>query len=256
MNAEQAKKLRAEFPDAQIGILPKPTKKENPKGKCDVCGGWHGLPAVHLDYVGHAATCDRLLQVDPDWTWRPFTVEERQQVCATPAELWIWLTVCGVTRPGVGDGQTAKERIGDAIRNAAMRFGVALDLWAKEDLHSDDEPNVSRARPAPVERPPAGEAKAPAKSAVTGDASPAPSSDPAGEKEAELFALVDQLGALAATKESCEKHRAQWSDDRSKYLDWLDRCIKAAERNLREKPDEDSQFAAKAAEAQAKRAAA
>ena len=37
-------------------------------------------------------------------------------------------------RIGVGDGKSAKECIGDAIRNAAMRFGVALDLWAKDDL--------------------------------------------------------------------------------------------------------------------------
>jgi hypothetical protein len=29
-----------------------------------------------------------------------------------------------------------KERIGDAIRNAAMRFGIALDLWSKEELES------------------------------------------------------------------------------------------------------------------------
>src|SRR5690606_32615245 len=42
--------------------------------------------------------------------------------------------ICGVTRIGVGDGKSAKECIGDAIRNAAMRFGVALDLWAKEAL--------------------------------------------------------------------------------------------------------------------------
>jgi hypothetical protein len=27
-----------------------------------------------------------------------------------------------------------KEAIGDALRNAAMRFGAALDLWAKSDL--------------------------------------------------------------------------------------------------------------------------
>jgi hypothetical protein len=31
-----------------------------------------------------------------------------------------------------------KERIGDALRNAAMRFGAALDLWHKGDLHGDD----------------------------------------------------------------------------------------------------------------------
>src|SRR5215217_6523677 len=50
--------------------------------------------------------------------------------------LWIRLTVAGVTRIGVGDGNSMKERIGDAIRNAAMRFGVALDLWSKEELES------------------------------------------------------------------------------------------------------------------------
>jgi hypothetical protein len=33
-----------------------------------------------------------------------------------------------------------KERIGDALRNAAMRFGAALDLWHKGDLHKDEEP--------------------------------------------------------------------------------------------------------------------
>lgn len=34
-----------------------------------------------------------------------------------------------------------KERIGDALRNAAMRFGAALDLWHKGDLHIDDDDN-------------------------------------------------------------------------------------------------------------------
>ena len=32
-----------------------------------------------------------------------------------------------------------KERIGDALRNAAMRFGAALDLWHKGDLHLDPD---------------------------------------------------------------------------------------------------------------------
>jgi hypothetical protein len=133
---EQAKELRAPFPANAIGQLPKPIKKDAERGRCDVCGGWHGLPAVHLDYVGHAAVTDRLLAVDPSWTWEPFALTD----AGLPAgdgngNLWIRLTVCGVTRPGVGDGASMKERIGDAIRNAAMRFGVALDLWAKEDLH-------------------------------------------------------------------------------------------------------------------------
>lgn len=138
MKVEDAKKLREPFLPAQIGKLPKPTSKDNPKGRCDFCGGWHGLPAVHLDYVGHAAVTDRLLQVDPEWTWEPMAVGPNGEPLIVNGGLWIKLTVAGHTRPGYGDGNSMKEMIGDAIRNAAMRFGVALDLWAKEDIHTDD----------------------------------------------------------------------------------------------------------------------
>lgn len=115
MDQKQAQALREPFPKEAIGKLPK--------------GG------VMLDYVGHAAVTDRLLQVDPEWSWEPLGVTDQ----GLPAldsfgNLWIRLTIAGTTRIGVGDGKSAKEAIGDAIRNAAMRFGVALDLWAKEDL--------------------------------------------------------------------------------------------------------------------------
>jgi hypothetical protein len=55
--------LRKPFPKEVVGLLPKPYKKDSPKGKCKDCGGYHGLPAVHLDYVGHAAVTDRLNSV-------------------------------------------------------------------------------------------------------------------------------------------------------------------------------------------------
>lgn len=141
MDAEAAKKLRAPFKPEQIGKLPKPTKRENPKGKCQECGGWHGLPAVHLDYVGHAAVTDRFLEVDPGWTWEPMAKGPNGEPLILNGGLWINLTICGVTRPGFGDdtgGKGMKEMIGDALRNAGMRFGVGLDLWSKEDLHVDE----------------------------------------------------------------------------------------------------------------------
>lgn len=136
MDAKQAEALRAPFDPATVGKLPKPLRKEAQKGECRECGGWHGLPAVHLDYVGHAAVTDRLLQVDPEWSWEPFATTADGLPFITNDGLWIRLTICGVTRPGFGDGNSIKEMIGDAIRNAAMRFGVAIDLWAKEDLHA------------------------------------------------------------------------------------------------------------------------
>lgn len=129
--------LRAPFPKDVVGKLPKPYKRDSPKGQCRECGGYHGLPAAHLDYVGHAAVTDRLLSVDPEWSWEPMGLTpEGLPALDRDGNLWIRLTVNGHTRPGVGDGSSMKERIGDAIRNAAMRFGVALDLWSKEELES------------------------------------------------------------------------------------------------------------------------
>lgn len=150
--------LRQPFPANQISKLPKPFSKDSPKGNCAECGGYHGLPAVHLDYVGHAALTDRLLDVDPSWSWEPLALDP----IGLPAidrdgGMWIKLTVCGVTRLGYGDaqgktgGNAMKERIGDALRNAAMRFGAALDLWHKGDLHADPQDDPEEARGAWLE---------------------------------------------------------------------------------------------------------
>lgn len=139
-------KLREPFAPNQISKLPKPYKKDSPRGNCKECGGYHGLPAVHLDYVGHAALTDRLLDADPLWSWEPLALgADGCPLIDSNGGMWIKLTVCGVTRLGYGDaqgktgGDAMKERIGDALRNAGMRFGAALDLWHKGDLHADKE---------------------------------------------------------------------------------------------------------------------
>lgn len=120
MNKEQQDKLRAPFPAERIQKLDAGYAK--------------------LDYVSHAWVTDRLLEVDPEWTWEPAGFDAN----GLPAfdengGLWIKLTVCGVTRYGYGEPQgrdkfdMRKGAIGNALRNASMRFGVALDLWAKEE---------------------------------------------------------------------------------------------------------------------------
>src|SRR6185312_14505385 len=145
-------KLREPFPAHQISKLPKPLAKREvmdtiPKAKCQECGGYHATSKIiHLDYVGHAALTDRLLDTDLEWSWEPvgFTAEGLPALDRNGG-LWIKLTVCGVTRYGYGSadgksgGDAMKEMIGDALRNAAMRFGAALDLWHKGDLHVEDE---------------------------------------------------------------------------------------------------------------------
>lgn len=145
--------LRVPFPPHQISKLPKPTKAQTEavradfrKGaRCSVCGAWHHPDVIHLDYVGHAALTDRLLDADPAWSWEPVAFgPDGNPLVDADGGMWIKLTVCGVTRFGYGDSQdksgpnAVKERIGDALRNAAMRFGAALDLWHKGDLHVED----------------------------------------------------------------------------------------------------------------------
>lgn len=144
--------LRQPFPEHLISKLPKPSKAQTDavkadfkKGiRCALCGSWHHPEAVHLDYVGHAALTDRLLDADPEWTWEPMGATP-EGLPAMNGGLWIKLTVCGVSRYGFGaadgksGGDAIKEMIGDALRNAAMRFGAALDLWHKGDLHVPGE---------------------------------------------------------------------------------------------------------------------
>ena len=146
--------LREPFPLHQISKLPKPTAAQTKAVKddfkagirCALCGGWHHKDVIHLDYVGHAALTDRLLDCDPTWSWEPVAFDSYGlPAIDKDGGLWIRLTLCGITRLGYGDaqgktgGDAMKERIGDALRNAAMRFGAALDLWHKGDLHVEND---------------------------------------------------------------------------------------------------------------------
>lgn len=155
--------LRKKFLDSQISKLPRATcsqdeYKKLPKTKCAECGGYHpATKTIHLDYVGHAALTNRLLDADPFWEWEPlaFTDQGLPRYDETGG-LWIKLTVCGHTRLGYGAaaskswsevGTREKEVIGDALRNAAMRFGAALELWHKGELHIEDDDSASQPQP-------------------------------------------------------------------------------------------------------------
>jgi hypothetical protein len=141
-NAKGLALLREPFPANQISYLPK--------------GG------AKLAYVGHAALTDRLLDADPAWTWEPLAMSDNGlPVMDELGGMWIKLTVCGITRLGYGHagaktgGDAIKEVIGDALRNAAMRFGAALDLWHKGDLHAHEAEETQETPPEPAKLTPA-----------------------------------------------------------------------------------------------------
>lgn len=153
--------LRAPFPDSQVGKLPRVYCRacsDNKQQKhcenhqlaqCRVCRNRITTAHLHLDYVGHAAVTKRLLEVDPTWNWEPQSFDQfGLPLVDAEGGMWIRLTVLGVTRLGYGTDtrpshmkseDSVKILIGDALRNAALRFGVALDLWSKEDLSAKAE---------------------------------------------------------------------------------------------------------------------
>ena len=139
---------------------------EHNKAKCGECGNYISTRHIHLDYVGHADVTIRLLDVDLEWSWAPKATDPDPELLkaalatgdleivravianappkfetdrnGSPVGLWINLTVGGVTRLGYGScpsnqNDAEKVLIGDALRNAAMRFGIAVELWAKGD---------------------------------------------------------------------------------------------------------------------------
>lgn len=216
-------KLRVPFTANQISKLPKPTKAQNDAVKdnfkagirCKICGGWHHPNVVHLDYVGHAALTDRLLDVDPLWTWNPVAEPASLGLPVTPGGMWITLTVCGMSRYGFGhpDGKTGgdaiKETIGDALRNAAMRFGAALDLWHKGELHTSDDGNTDSGPREPSGAPP------------KDNPPPRPSRD---------ISTVVKSAGVAINLCNTEAALTKWSSDNAAMLESMDPADKAAVR--------------------------
>lgn len=104
----------------------------------DKNGQWHEM---YLDYVGHADLTKILISIDENWTWEPLEIRDGAPVIVVNgdiASMWIRLTLLGKSMLGVGTckadkDDAPKELIGDALRNAAMRFGIAINLWSKSD---------------------------------------------------------------------------------------------------------------------------
>lgn len=202
---------------------------DHKKAKCAECGNYISERHIHIDYVGHADVTDRLLSVDPEWDWQPKATDPDPDLLkaalasgdpeivrqvienappkfeedrnGSPVGLWIKLTVGGKTRLGFGScpsnqNDAAKVLIGDALRNAAMRFGVALDLWAKGDRADPTRENATASAGQASRRGPTAadtfENAAPARPANGNGQQRGQVSRPAQPKPAAAAALTDE----------------------------------------------------------------
>lgn len=118
-----------------------------------------------LDFVGHADVTKMLIEIDPNWTWEPVAFDEQglpaYRVENGYAHMAGWLTIHGIRRLGIGSVQhnkqdLLKELCSDFIRNAAMRFGICLALWTKQewdDLGDKPAPATPVAAPKAAPKP-------------------------------------------------------------------------------------------------------
>jgi len=114
---------------------------------------------TQLDFVGHADITRILIEVDPHWRLIPIAWDNGRpamNVVNDMATMWFELTLLGTSRLAIGTAKANafdldKQLYGDALRNGAMRFGISLNLWTKnewEDLDHNPAPAKPASRPA------------------------------------------------------------------------------------------------------------
>lgn len=121
---------------------------------------------IKLDYVGHAEITRILTEIDPLWKLEPLKIDDDGlPACRVEngmAHMMGALTLLGHTRLGVGSAPHNKQDLfkelwSDLIRNTAMRFGICVSLWSKEEWGGESD-----VAPAPKKKAPAKKAPEPA----------------------------------------------------------------------------------------------
>jgi hypothetical protein len=162
-----------EKPMADVVPLPVPgSRAERVQALRSLLSAWWEPPedlidtlpkaGMQLRYLSHVWVSRAFSEIDPEWTWAPMSYDDAGQPVierdsqGQPVGMWITLTICGTTIPGYGSvdpgkRDAIKELIGDALRNAGMRRGVAGSLWTKEKP-SKKAPRKKEPLPAAVER--------------------------------------------------------------------------------------------------------
>ena len=119
---------------------------------------------IQLDYVGHAEITRILIDIDPLWEWKPLKIDDdglpSYRVENGMAHMAGALTLLGHTRLAIGSAphnkqDLLKELVSDFLRNAGMRFGLALSLWSKEEWGGESDVTPAPKKKAPAKKAPA-----------------------------------------------------------------------------------------------------
>lgn len=109
--------LTKPFPDNELSVKVQSLSKNKDK-------------AMLCLYISHTDVAKRLDEVDPGWM---FETKFIGTVSSDAVTVEGALTVCGVKRVGVGCGDDAKSAYSDALKRAAVLFGVGRHLYDQEN---------------------------------------------------------------------------------------------------------------------------
>lgn len=112
---------------------------------------------VHMvDYVEWHTVADILDETAPNWV---HSVKDIQTI-GEIVTVTVAITIDGVTREGIGTGRTAsetgiKKAEHDALKRAAVKFGIARELYKKEfeSIDQDDQSPAIETRAATTDSP-------------------------------------------------------------------------------------------------------
>jgi hypothetical protein len=117
LTSDDLKVLKAPFPRERLGVKVQTYSKDRSR-------------AMLVLYLQHTDVQDRLEEVDPAWTTEVLK-EERME---DSVYVRLKLTLKGVSRENVGEGNDPKGAYSDALKRCAMLFGVGRYLYDSDTI--------------------------------------------------------------------------------------------------------------------------
>lgn len=117
LSAPDLGKLSRDFPDSALRVRVQQLSKDKTR-------------ALLIVYVSHPDVQARLDEIDPAWSCH--AIEQRE--IGETVYVRMRLTVKGISRENVGEGDQPKAAFSDALKRCAMNFGVGRYLydWEKK----------------------------------------------------------------------------------------------------------------------------
>jgi len=209
LTKDDIEKLAAPFPEGVLRVKVQALSKEKDR-------------ALVVTYLQHTDVAARLDEVDPAWS---FSIVRCRRMAIWDSVKKVdvgryyasgTLTIKGVSRDNVGEGDDPKEAYSDSLKRCAMSFGVGRWLYNQGQLWIPHDPKKDRYRTYTLEeaRALAGKKAAPrpaaqGKPAANGNsgqqAAPPQSSEPPTEKKLSDMLMFMAGGDLNVAKDLIER---------------------------------------------------